>query len=109
MIFIPIKKDHVPYSAQYRIAGKTFTFNFRYNSYGDYFTIDLSSDAGVLVNGEKVVYGKALFSSYRADDRLPQQAIIPVDLSMNADRAGWEDDFYLFMPSADDLEVMQSV
>ncbi len=109
MRFIPINKTHVPYSAQYQIAGKTFTFSFRYNSYGDYFTIDLSSNAGLLITGEKVVYGKALFSSYRADDRLPQQAIIPVDLSMGSDQAGWEDDFGLFMPSADELEVMQNV
>ncbi len=109
MLYIPLIKDAVPYTAQYQIAGKTYKFTFRYNSYGDYFTIDLSSSDGLLILGEKVLYGKALFSSYRADTRLPQQAIIPVDMSMQSDRAGWDDDFYLFMPDADDLEVMQSV
>jgi len=111
VLLLPIFKNSIPYEAQYRLEGSTFTFKFNYNMVGDFFTVDLIKRGEVLVAGEKIVYGKALFTSYPADDRLPFPAIIPVDLSLHASRAGWNElmeSVYLYMPLPADVEEMTS-
>lgn len=109
MLFLPIFKNSIPYQANYRLDGITFTFRFHYNKLADFFTVDLLKHGIPLVLGEKIVFGKALFATYPADDRLPFPAIIPVDLSGQATRAGWDemgDSVFLYMPTVDDLEAM---
>src|SRR5690554_4798210 len=90
MMHLPIEKEAIPYSADIRIAGITYTFTFQYNSEGDFFTVDLARNADILALGEKIIYGKALFSSY-LDARFPILPIIPLDMSMQAERVGWQE------------------
>ena len=109
MLFLPVFKENIPYQVNYRLEGSTFTFRFYYNQMADYFTVDLLQHGEALVLGEKIVYGKSLFSSYPADDRLPFPAIIPVDLSSQTSWAGWQEmmeNVFLYMPTPDDLEEM---
>ena len=101
MRLIPIFKEHVPYEVQYWLGSATYKLVFQYNYYGDYFTVDLYRNADPLVIGEKVLFGKALFSTYTADPRLPEVKIVPADLSLTAKRAGWDEvseSVYLYMP-----------
>ncbi len=109
MRYLPISKERVPYRAQFRIDGRAYDFHIRYNYYGDYFTLDLYSQGELIIAGEKVLYGKALFDTYRADVRFPKQAIIPISLSTKDNRAGWQEvseSTFLYMPSSDDLGLM---
>jgi len=97
MKHIPVFKESLPYHADFRIAGTTYTFTFNYNSEGDFFTIDLERNGDVLVQGEKIVYGRALFLSV-LDERFPDYPIVPIDFSMQVDRVGWRElgnDVYL--------------
>ena len=97
--YIPIEKEMIPYSFDMRIAGETFTFTVNYNLEYDFFTVDLSRGEEVLAYGEVLTYGRALFSGY-ADERFPKLPIIPVDLSMQENRVGWENlerTVYLFI------------
>jgi len=111
MKLIPLFKQNIPYEAKYTLDGVTFTFKFNYNPVGDYFTVDLIKRGEVLIAGEKIIFGKALFTSYPADDRLPFPAVIPVDLSLQSNRAGWRDmmeSVFLYMPMPEDVEEMTS-
>ena len=100
MEYIPIMKESIPYSTDIRITGTTYTFTFNYNSEGDFFTVDLSRNGDVLVEGEKIVYGNPLFLTY-FDEKFPQRPIIPLDRSLSKDKVGWRElgeDVFLFMP-----------
>ena len=101
MRVIPVFRESVPYEAQYRLGDATYRLVFNYNYYGDYFTVDLHRGADVLRAGEKIVFGKPLFSSFLANPRFPTVVIVPADLSLNEKRAGWNevsDSVYLYLP-----------
>ncbi len=90
MQLLPVFKDDTPYSADYRIGGATYNFTFNYNSEGDFFTVGLARGDETLVLGEKIIFGRMLFASY-FDERFPLAAIVPIDLSGQVDRVGWEE------------------
>lgn len=109
MLILPVYKNSIPYEAKYTFAGSTFLLRFQYNAVGDFFTVDLVKRGETLIAAEKIVFGKALFTSYPADDRLPFPAIIPVDLALLADRAGWREMgeyVHLYVPTLENLEAM---
>ncbi len=111
MQLLPIFKEAIPYEAEYKLEQFTFKLRFDYNMIGDFFTVSLFKRGEPLILGEKIVFGKALFSSYPADDRLPFPVIIPIDLSLNQTRAGWRetmDSVFLYMPTPEDAEVMEN-
>lgn len=108
MLHLPVEKEAIPYSVDIRVAGMTYTFTFNYNAEGDFFTVDLVQNEEILVLGEKIVYGRALFTSY-LDERFPPAAIIPVDLSMQADQVGWNElgeSVFLYVITADEMEAV---
>jgi len=90
MQYIQVDKEAIPYSADMRLGGITYTLTFNYNAEGDFFTVDLARSDEVLALGEKLVYGKALFQAY-ADSRFPLPALIPLDASGQAERVGWSE------------------
>ena len=90
MDYIRVEKNAIPYHADIRIEGTTYTFTFNYNSEGDFFTVDLERSGQVLARGEKVVYGSPLFLSYLTED-FPVRPIIPVDFSGTEERVGWRE------------------
>jgi len=106
MRFLPVFKNDIPYSCDIRIAGTTFNFTFNYNSQGDFFTVDLEKGDEVLAVGEKVVYGRAMFSSF-LDARFPAWPIIPFDMAASVDRVGWRElgsDVFLFVIDPEELQ-----
>ena len=61
--YINIDTAKVPYSFSIKLVDKTFTFTVKYNDIGEFYTIDLYDLNGeVLVFGEVVRYGRALFN-----------------------------------------------
>lgn len=57
---IEINKALIPYKF-YIDLGQIYSFVIRYNSEHDFFTADLLKDNNVIINGEKMVYGRPLF------------------------------------------------
>jgi hypothetical protein len=94
---IEIRKDLLPYKFDIRLKDTLYTFLVKYNYAFDYFTVDLSIEGEEIINGEKVVYAKPLFDDY-SHLNVPL-GIIPIDLSDNAQRVGYnvlEDQVMLF-------------
>lgn len=86
MLYIPIDKEAIPYQFDIEIAGESFTFDLRYNERFDFFTVDLYKDGELVVYGEKVVYGRALFSTYPDDSKIPKYPIVPLDEAGKEDK-----------------------
>ena len=76
--YIDIDVSKVPYSFSIKLTDKTYTFTIKYNEVGKFFTVDLLDLNGdVLVFGEIIRYGRALFNVVE-DERFPLPVIIPV-------------------------------
>lgn len=86
MWIVPVDKGAIPYRFDMSLNGITWTFEMRYNSEHDFFTVDLYRGEESITVGEKIVYGQPLF----ADD-LSGVRIMPLDLSGNTDRVGWDE------------------
>lgn len=87
---IDIDKEAIPYQFDMELAGELFTMELRYNERFDYFTIDLLRDDEPIVIGEKIVYGRPLFSTL-SDSRLPKDVIFPMDESGRAvEKITWD-------------------
>ena len=75
--YINIDVSKVPYSFSVKLTDKTYTFTVKYNEIGKFFTVDLLDLNGdVLVFGEVIRYGRALFNVVE-DERFPLPVIIP--------------------------------
>lgn len=104
--YMPIDKEAIPYQFDISIEGETFTFEVHYNAENRFFTVDLSRNNEALVYGEKIVYGRPLFSAY-ADMRFPKAAIIPYDLSGNEAKVTFDNlmkTVFLYLFTREDLE-----
>lgn len=88
MQYIEIEKANIPYEFDITFNNKTYTFLINYNAEHDYFTIDLYRNGGLIVAGEKIVYGRVLFSSCFHLD-VPQVAILPYDIAGKETRVSW--------------------
>lgn len=89
-MIIEIDKDSIPYTFDIDIVGEVFGFEVNYNNRFDFFTVDLYKDDELIIAGEKIVYGKELFSTIN-DERLPKAVIIPIDPSgFEEIRVGWD-------------------
>ena len=88
MFIVDIEKDLIPYEFTMEFNNRLYLFTVKYNQENDYFTIDLSLDDEPLVDGEKILLGKELFSDYKHLDA--PRDIIPLDISDNELRCGYE-------------------
>lgn len=80
MEVLPIDKEKVPYRFQIPLPYKLFEMVVRYNESYDFFTLDVSHDGEVLVEGEKLVYGVPVFiDSFELG--FPPLTIVPRDRS----------------------------
>lgn len=84
--YIDIDKDAIPYRFEMQLAGQTWGFEIRYNMEYDFFTADLYRGDELIKAGEKFIYNRPLF-----EDLIPNVKIIPLDLSENANRVGWDE------------------
>lgn len=90
MQYIEIDKASIPYRFEIVLAEVVWQFEVRYNQEHDFFSVDLLKDDELIVAGEKIVYGRPLFSTFVAINK-PAIDIIPLDLAGNATRAGWDE------------------
>jgi hypothetical protein len=89
-MYIDIDKEAIPYQFDIELAGELFTMDIRYNERADFFTVDLSKDDNPIVIGEKIVYGRPLFSTI-SNSMLPASVIFPIDESGRAvDKITWD-------------------
>lgn len=89
-MYIEIDKNSIPYRFDMEFTGEIYTFELNYNEKFDFFTMGISKDDEPIIVGEKIVYGKTLFSSVN-DVRLPKVDLIPLDTTGKAvDRITWE-------------------
>lgn len=99
MKYINIDKNLIPYRFDISIENETFTFKVDYNSSKDFFTIDLFKNDEIIVVGEKLVYGKPLFTTSMYKN-IPNVPIIPYDISENTERITYDNlnkDVFLYL------------
>ncbi|MBP2002566.1 hypothetical protein J2Z69_003652 [Paenibacillus shirakamiensis] len=89
MEYIEIEKELIPYRFDMSLGDEMFTFEVGYNPDYDFFTVDLEKNGELLTQGEKLVYGKPLFSEV-TDGRFPSIPIIPYDESSRTDTVTWD-------------------
>lgn len=90
MIIIPIEREEVPARFEIDIAGEDFEMEVRHNERFDFYTVDLWKDEKMIVAGEKVVYGRALFSTLPDDEVLPKYPITPLSESEDYGRVDYD-------------------
>lgn len=97
MDYLPIEKDLIPYRFDIAINNETFTFEFHYNSEGDFFTCDLLKGETVLLYGEKISYGVYMFGAQLQDGKIitrdvySKAILLPLDVSGQSTRVGWDE------------------
>lgn len=99
MKYIDIEKNSIPYTFEIVLAGETFQFTVNYNSFGDFFTVDLYKNNELVRMGEKIVYGLPLFENYEYLG-VPRVVIMPYDTTGNALRISYEnlnEDVFLYV------------
>ncbi|ABR46660.1 conserved hypothetical protein [Alkaliphilus metalliredigens QYMF] len=87
--YISIEKNLIPYQFDIQLGGITFTSEINYNGEYDYFTIDLYKGEEVVLLGEKIVYGKPLFTTF-LHLPIPPVLIVPLDLADEETRVTYE-------------------
>ncbi len=87
-MIIDINKDLCPYQFDIQLGGTTYTTEIRYNNEFDYFTVDLSIGETIIINGEKILYGRELFQSHKHLN-VPSDIVV-FDASDEQIRAGYE-------------------
>lgn len=90
--YLDIEKEKIPYVFEVSLQGNTYEMEINYINEGDYFTVDLIKDNRVLIEGEKILYRKPLFTSILYKD-IPNLSIIPYDLREEEKRITYEN-FY---------------
>lgn len=94
MQILEIEKELIPYYFTLDYREKVYEIGIKYNAEYDFFTLDLflleNQQKRTIVLGEKIMYGKMLFSSsYYVDKNLPK--LIPWDFTNTVDRVGWRE------------------
>ena len=102
MEYIEIDTGKIPYTFSVKLTDKTYSFTFKYNDDGGFFTADLeTADGEILAFGDVLRYGRPMFGSIE-DERFPLPVIIPRCLSgeeiaeITFDNFGKEVKLYLY-------------
>nr|DAM61532.1 MAG TPA: hypothetical protein [Caudoviricetes sp.] len=99
MNYIEIEKDRIPYEFEMEFNGKIYQFEILYNTYGDYFTINLYHNHKPVIIGEKIVLHQPLFDGLEHLD-IPMTIVIPYDTTDEALRITYEnlnEDVFLYV------------
>lgn len=76
-----IDLTNIPQVFSTTFGNLTVSLGINYNALGDFYTVDLYDNQGnQVIMGEKLVYGKRLWSNY-VDPRIPSIDLIPLDES----------------------------
>jgi hypothetical protein len=90
--YVPIDKDAVPYEFSLKLWDRTYRFLVKYNTLGDFFTLDLSTAQGeLLCRGDPVRYGRPCFESV-SDENFPLPLIVPLSMALDGavSEANWD-------------------
>lgn len=104
MEYIEIDKMAIPYKFDITLQDETFTLYVKYNTLYDYFTLDLYKGEEAIVLGEKVVYGRPLFSTSQHKE-VPKVRILPLDLTRRNQRVTFDNfgqEAFLFIVGDED-------
>ena len=75
--YIDVDASKIPYSFSVKLTDLTYTFEFKYNEEGGFYTVDLyDPDDEPLAFGDPIRYGRPLFNVVE-DERFPMPVIIP--------------------------------
>ena len=104
MYILNINKELIPLRISINIDETPYDFMFNYNDMYDYFTVDLLRFDEPIIEGEKVLIGKPLFTTIEP----PFSTLyIPMDLSGKADRITFDnfgEDIFIFVFEASEIE-----
>lgn len=99
MKYIDIEKEKIPYGFEIVLKNETFQFEVFYNTFGDFFTIDLYKNHRPIVYGEKITLDVPLFSGYEYLD-IPKLVVTPSDTTKQALRITYDnlnEDVFLYV------------
>jgi len=113
-MYLPIEKDKIPYSFDFKLSGRIYTISLRYNNYSDEFTADLELGEKILVKGKKILMGQPIFEEFAEDNngnRNPDfytERLVPYDLSweeevITLENFGQTVQIYVFGADSDDV------
>lgn len=109
MRILDIDKNILPYRFRVPLEGRTYDIEVYYNLEHDYFTLNLYFQDVILIDGEKLIYGKQLFEDFEYLP-VPQIAIIPLDVSGNDSVVNFKtlgDTVFLYLLEEGDLNDVQ--
>ena len=89
--YIPIDTAKVPYTFSVKLGDRTYTLTLKYNSPGQFFSIDLAimATGEVLCYGDPIRYGRPMFSGIENAD-YPLPVIVPYCLTGETDEVTFD-------------------
>lgn len=103
---IEVDKSKIPYQFQIMLGGVRYSMEWQYNQTSRQFTCTLYDvDGNVLVYGEPLVYGNALFSPLCRGTKLPAVDLVPIDESGEETDITWENFGETVFLTLDDTEA----
>ena len=116
MNYLPIEKDSIPLKFAIQLLGTTYTFEFFYNSTGDFFTVNLYRGDKLIYAGWKIDYNVYLFGSRIEENVImtnhpdvPKVLLLPFDPSGKAKRVGWKewvDQVQIFILTEEEINAL---
>lgn len=85
--YIKIEKDLIPYKFDVKLVGTTYTFEIKYNSRHDFFTVAISKPDGVVHIGRKTDIKQNRY--YQSGYILIFPLVVPSDTTGDAERITW--------------------
>lgn len=107
---LPVNPGKIPYSFMIKLDDLTYSFTFKYNEVGGFFTADLETiDGNVLSYGDIIRYGRPMFGPIE-DERFPLPVIIPIcpgggEIEVTRDNFGKTVKLYLFPRDGPEVEI----
>ena len=77
--YLSVSKEQVPLLMLLNIEDEQYTFEFDYNAKYDYFSVSLSRNGTLLVQGEKIVLDRPLFATI--NNPFEFTTFIPMDIA----------------------------
>lgn len=74
---IKINKEILPYNFNILLGNEVYNIRVNFNNTGDFFTADLKKENDIICMGERIVYGRTLFSDVYLSGKFPTVDIIP--------------------------------
>lgn len=87
---IEVEKERIPYIMTIELENNTYDMGFNYNMESDTFTATLSYQDEVLIYNDPIILDRPLFIDV-SHLNVPQVYIIPMDISGQSNRVGYDE------------------